>query len=453
MQRGRQAWLLTESGLSCFQGLRGREKVPRVTKRRVLGVVALALVGAFAFASSDRCGEWPSAPATLGLVGQGAGALVVGAAKTAVVLPGAVTVGGYGPLRSSATTGDPIFSRATFVEVGGQRFGLVSLEVLLLTQPMVAAIREGFDFPIIVTATHAHSSVGQFDRRLASQLAALGAFDPAVEAALVTAARGSIEQARKDTAPAAMEVRSFSTAAFVRARSGDAVDTRGLEVAFVKADGARLARWVLLAAHPTLAPRSGDTLDTDWPGALAETGDGVTLVLQTSVGNASVNKDVAPSEKDVVTQLATAQEHGLRIDGCEQPTLGIASARVSLPHPDGSRLAPWPFRAAAENALCAAAEMDVEVMMVRLGCVSLLALPVEPTFATAQQLEKLTGATRVLALSNGYIGYLEPAGVIHDRLGEAKRQWFGPELYEQLASASLFVAAASAPGGANVPGK
>jgi hypothetical protein len=97
--------------------------------------------------------------------------------------------------------------------------------------------------------------------------------------------------------------------------------------------------------------------------------------------------------------------------------------------------------------------MDVEVMMVRLGCVSLLALPVEPSFATAQQLEKLTGATRVLALSNGYIGYLEPADVVRSRLGEAKRQWFGPELYEQLSSASLFVAAAAAPGGANVSGK
>ncbi len=427
--------------------------VPRVTKRRVLGVVVLVLVGAFAFASSDRCGEWPSTAPTLGMLGQGAGDLVVGAAKKAVVLPGAVTVGGYGPLRSSATSGDPVYARATFVEVGGQRFGLVSLEVLLLTQPMVAAIREGSDFPIVVTATHAHSSVGQFDRRLASQVAALGSFEPAVETALVTAARAALAQARKETSPVAMEVRSFSTAAFVRARSGDAVDTRGLEVSFVKPDGARLARWLLMAAHPTLAPRRGDAFDTDWPGVFAETGDGVTLVLQTSVGNASVNKEVAPSEQDVVTQLGAAQEHSLRVDGCERPTLGIAGARVSLPHPDGSRLAPWPFRAAAENALCAAAEMDVEVMMVRLGCVSLLALPVEPSFATAQQLEKLTGATRVLALSNGYIGYLEPAEVIRNRLGEAKRQWFGPELYEQLASASLFVAAASAPGGTNVSGK
>jgi neutral ceramidase len=410
-------------------------------------VVGLCLLGAFAFASSDRCGEWPSTLPTLGLISHGSGALLVGAAKTQVVLPHDVTVGGYGPVRSSASTGDPVSARTVLVEVGGQRFALVSLEVLLLTQPLVAAIRQHFDFPIIITATHTHSSVGQFDRRLASQVAALGTFDAAVEAALVAAARSSIENARKEMSPVTMEVRSFDTGAFVRARSSDAVDTRGLEVAFARPDGERVARWVLIAAHPTLAPPRGDTFDTDWPGAYSEVGAGVTLVLQTSVGNASVNKEVAPSEHDVVAQLTAAQEHGVRVEGCEQPTLGIAAARVSLPHPDGSRLAPWPFRAAVENALCAASEMDVEVMMVRLGCVSLLALPVEPSFASAQRLEKRSGATRVLALSNGYIGYLEPADVVQNRLGEAKRQWFGAELFESLASASLFVASASdAPG-------
>ncbi|MBE2250569.1 MAG: hypothetical protein IAE78_13620 [Myxococcus sp.] len=423
-----------------------------MTKRRVLGVVVLVLLGAFAFASSDRCGPWPVTPATLNQLARGGGgALLVGAAKTAVALPGAVTVGGYGPLRSTATEGDPVFARATLVDVGGQRLGLVSLEVLLLTQPLVAAVREGFDFPIVVTATHTHSSVGQFDRRLASQVAALGTFDAQVEAALVTAARDALTRAQAGRESVTMQAATFDTSPFVRARSGDEVDPRGLEVAFVRADGSRVARWVLLAAHPTLTPRRTPTLDTDWPGALAESGEGVTLVLQTSVGNASVNREVAKDERAVVTAI----EQALRVpvEGCAGPALSVAGARVPLPHPDGARLAPWPFRAIAENALCAAAEMDVEVSMVRLGCVSLLALPVEPSFATAKQLEQRTGATRVLALSNGYVGYLEPAEVVRDGLGEARRQWFGPELFDTLASASLFVAASSDSRGARVEGQ
>lgn len=416
-----------------------------MTKRRILGVIVLLLVGAFAFLSADRCGEWPASPPTLSMMGRGTGTLLVGAAKVAVALPGAVTIGGYGPLRRSGSTGDPVFARATVVDVGGQRLAVVSLEVLLLTQPLVAAIREGTDFPVLVTATHTHSSVGQFDRRLASQVAALGLFDEQVEAALVTAARAAIAEAKKQPVPATMEVRTFDTSSFVRARSGDAADPRGLEISFVKADGATHARWLLLAAHPTLAPRRGDVLDTDWPGLISEAGDGVTLVLQTSVGNASVNKDVAPTEQDVVTRLQQARTASAPFGACSTPGISFAAARVALPRPDGSRLAPWPFRAIAENALCASAEMDVEVSMLRLGCVSLLALPVEPTFATAQQLEKLTGATRVLALSSGYVGYLEPPDVVRGGLGEAKRQWFGPELSEWLSQASLLVTMASDP--------
>ncbi|MBL8934107.1 MAG: hypothetical protein JNM69_06130 [Archangium sp.] len=423
-----------------------------MTKRRVLGVLVIALVGAFAFASADRCGQWPSSEPVMAMVARGSGSMSLGAAKVAVVLPGAVTVGGYGPLRSSATSGDAVYARATIVEAGGTKVALVSLEVLLLTQPLVTAIREGSELPVFVTATHTHSSLGQFDRRPASQVAALGAFDERVEAALVTAARSALAEAKKQVVPVTMEVRSFSTSSFVRARSGDGVDTRGLELSFMKAEGGRVARWLLLAAHPTLAPRHGDSFDTDWPGLLAEDGEGVTLVLQTSVGNASVNRDVAPTESAVVTQVKEALTHSVKVEGCE-PTLSLATAHTALPRPDGSRLAPWPFRAAADNALCASAEMEVEVSMLRLGCVSLLALPVEPSFATAQQLEAMTGATRVLALANGYVGYLEPADVVRNRLGEAKRQWFGPELFDWLSPASALVAKTSLPKGPHVEGQ
>lgn len=417
-----------------------------MTTRRVLGVLGLVLLGAFAFLSADRCGAWPESAATLTHLSGGTGALQVGAAKRAVTLPGAVTRGGYGPPRSTAVGGDPVYARATVVSVGGQRFGLVSLEVLLLPQPLVAAIRAGLDLPVLVTATHTHSSLGQFDRRPASQLAALGPFDAEVERALVDAARAALTDAGAGLTPVTMQVQSFDTGAFVRARSGSSVDTRGLEVAFTSPDGARVARWLLLAAHPTLAPRRGDGLDTDWPGALAEAGDGVTLVLQTSVGNASVNREAVADEAAVAAQVATALQAPVTLDGCEAPAFSLAAVRTSLPRPDGSRLAPWPLRALAENALCASAEMDVEVAMLRLGCLKLLALPVEPSFAAAQQLEALSGATRVLALAGGYIGYLEPPEVVRDGAGEARRQWFGPELYAALAQSSLLVAMAAEPG-------
>ncbi len=427
--------------------------MPRVTKRRWLGVLGVGLVGLFAFATADRCGVWPDGAPILSGVTKARGALVVGAAKVAVAVPAGVTVGGSPPLRSNSVGGDPVHARATFLEVGGQPFAIVSLELLLVTQPLVAAIRDGSDVPTLVTATHTHASVGQYDRRLAAQVASLGTFDAAMERALVDAARDAIRQARAAKAPATLEVRSFSTEGFVRARSGDGADTRGLEVTF-RAQTAPLARWVLLAAHPTLAPRHGTTLDTDWPGFVStssETDGPVTLVLQTAVGNASTaNVD---DEAGFAAALGGARSQGALLDGCASPSLSLATVHLPLPHPDGSRLGPWPVTPVAENALCAAAEQEAEVMMVRLGCLSLLALPVEPTWATAQALETLTGATRVLALSNGYLGYLEPVEVARAGLGETKRQWFGAELYERIAKASVVAGLSSELGGARVEGR
>jgi hypothetical protein len=427
--------------------------VPRVTKRRVLGVLALGVVGLFAFASADRCGAWPDGEPQLSGVTRGAGVLSVGAAKVQVVIPPGATVGGSPPPRSASTGGDPVFARATVVDVGGQAFALVSLEVLLIPQPLVAAIREGFELPVLVTATHTHASVGQFDRRLAAQVASLGTFDPAVEHALVEAARSALDAARGKLMPARLGVRSFSTEAFVRARSGDAVDTRGLELTF-QGDARPVARWLLLAAHPTLTPRRGASFDTDWPGAVSTTleSDGaVTLVLQTAVGNASTAQMSA--EGGFAAALETARGRAVTLEGCETPRLSLATVHLPLPRPDGSRLAPWPLTAIADNALCAAAEQEAELTMLHLGCVSLLALPVEPTFASGQALERLTGASRVLALTGGYLGYLEPVDVARAGLGETKRQWFGPELYERFARASLLAAMGADPGGARVEGR
>jgi hypothetical protein len=419
--------------------------VRRVTKRRVLGVVVLGLVGALAFASADRCGVWPQAAPVLAGTSRGEGALLVGAAAVAVVVPEGTLVGGYGPLRTTGVGGDPVHARATVIEAGGTRVAVVSLEVLLLPQPLVDRVRDGLGLPVVVTATHTHSSLGQFDRRPASQVAALGRFDERVEASLVTAARQAVTDAQARLTPVTMEVRTFGTAAFVRARSGDAVDPRGLEVRFTSATGQRVARWLLLGAHATLAPRRSDRFDTDWPGVVAAQGDGVTLVLQTSVGNATINREATRDEAAVAAALEQAVGSGAVLDGCGAPTLSLTSAHTPLPRPDGSRLVTWPLRGLAENALCASAEMEVEVTMLRLGCVSLLALPVEPSYATSKALEQLTGATRVVGLANGYVGYLEPADLVREGLGEAKRQWFGPELLDWLTPASALVAATSRP--------
>jgi hypothetical protein len=58
-----------------------------------------------------------------------------------------------------------------------------------------------------------------------------------------------------------------------------------------------------------------------------------------------------------------------------------------------------------------------------------------------------------MALTGGYLGYLEPIDVARAGLGETKRQWFGAELYERFAKASLLAAMGADPGGTRVEGR
>ncbi len=367
------------------------------------------------------------------------GPLRVGAAAAQVVVPFPVTVGGYGPPRSTALDGEPVFARATVIEVGSQRFGLVSLEVLLVTQPLVAAVRQGASFPIWVTATHTHSSAGQFDRRLASQLGALGTFDARVEAALIDAARQALSQAERELTPAVMTVSAFDVSSLVRARTGDSADPRRTQVRFERADGTTIARWELLAAHPTLTARRTTHLDTDWPGALSAGADaGVTTVLSTSIGNAST-QGAASDTAWAATIAGLTAITSARVE----PALALSTVRVPLPHPDGSRLVPRPLQPLVENVLCAATEMDIEVSMLRLGPVTLLAVPLEPTFGATQLMAKVADGALPVALTGGYVGYLEPAAVVTSGTGEAKRQWFGPSLFERVAAAAELVTAST----------
>jgi hypothetical protein len=64
----------------------------------------------------------------------------------------------------------PVHARAVVLQVGEARVGLVSLELLLVTAPMVAQIRERASElglrGILVFASHTHSSFGGYDARV-----------------------------------------------------------------------------------------------------------------------------------------------------------------------------------------------------------------------------------------------------------------------------------------------
>jgi hypothetical protein len=226
-----------------------------------------------------------------------------------------------------------------------------------------------------------------------------------------------------------LEVGESTAPALVRSRDeGEAAEGRLSRVVFRSGD-AVLAQVLIAAAHPTLVPRGARALDPDYPGRFVADG-GVDLLLQAEVGNASA---VGASPKEYATALGQAFD-AIRTEPVAQVTLGHAQATASLPRPDASRLVGWYARAAGDNFLCRSASHTAEVDALQLGPLLLVSVPGEPTSDAAREIQSASGASRILALSNGYLGYVETAERVKAAQGESKRQYFGSTLSSALAS-------------------
>jgi hypothetical protein len=110
---------------------------------------------------------------------------------------------------------------------------------------------------------------------------------------------------------------------------------------------------------------------------------------------------------------------------------------MHLPRPDASRLVPRVLRPAAENVLCESAEVTSEVDGWALGPLTLVLVSGEPTADVAAHWERAAGAQRILGLANGYWGYVDTSARVAQGMGEARRQYFGPDLEETLAAAAV----------------
>jgi hypothetical protein len=184
-------------------------------------------------------------------------------------------------------------------------------------------------------------------------------------------------------------------------------------------------------------PRRPEGLHPDWPGLLAgnfekENGP-VTFVLQGAGGNASIDRGALPTPEAAAARLETLIR---AVPTRPQPDALDAAwteVHVSLPRPDAHAVVPGFFAAAAENALCDDAEDFGVLHGLRLGEARLLLVPFEPSFAAGQVLEQQSEATRLVSLADGYAGYLETVEAARLGQGEARRQYFGPELLTRVA--------------------
>ncbi len=405
---------------------------------------------AFGWASFDRCPPDGDGPPQLGSLVRARGPLRAGAAQAPLEPPWPVVVGGYGPWHAEVSSAAvPLVARALVLEVGGQRVGLVQVDTLLVTDALTATVRAAAPFPVALVATHTHSSLGAYDARLAAQATALGRYRPEVEAAVADAAKAALALAQARLAPATVAVGGGESAGLSVPRSGDAVDARLTQVRLTGPGGAAVAQLQVISAHPTLVPRRPAQLDPDWPGRAAAAegaAHGVTFVLQGAAGNASATGEPEGGGTSPERFAARVEQAFAGLDAgapADEVELAWASATVGLPHPDGARLVPRLLAPVVENALCAGPPLVAEVAALRLGPVGFLLVPSEPSFAAGLVLEEQSGAQRVLGLADGYVGYVELDQAVRAGTGEARRQYFPPELLGQLGQAARLVGAAA----------
>ena len=422
--------------------------------RSLLPFALLTAGAAYALASWNWCGRWDSSAPVLRGQMQAEGPLRAGAAKVALHPPFPAVVAGYPPPRSMASQADPpVHARAIVLQAGEARVGLVSLELLLLTGPMVEQIRErASDLGlqgILVFATHTHSSFGGYDARVVSQLVGTGRYRETAVDATVSAASDALHQAAAALSDVTLEVGHAAEPGFVYSRSGGEPPDGALTRVVLRGSAGPVAELLLFAAHPTLIPRQREYVDPDYPGRLSELREaqgGVVLVLQGPVGNASVafNEGQGVERATAFAQALSGLAERATPTAVPGPVrLSLARAEVALPRPDASRLVPSLTRAAGDNFLCHSAARVAEVNALALGPLELITLPGEPTMSSAQVLARLTGATGVLGLSGDYLGYVETPELVAQAAGESKRQYYGSMLLDRLGTAARAAAQAA----------
>jgi neutral ceramidase len=284
---------------------------------------------------------------------------------------------------------------------------------------------------VLVAATHTHSGPGGFwDDALGSRFGT-GPYDPALEDALAGRVAEAIRSAAAARGPAEVSVARAERPDLVRNRDGGDAGGRLVAVRIERPGGDVLGQIVLFPAHATVHPGSNRRLSADWPGALARGLPGVTVFLQGAEGDQTW---MLPAPRPGPAHVAFGGLVAEAVRGLPwppddgTPDLAAAVAEVSLPAPSFGAVPPFLDRL-LQNLLWNWMPERTRVVALRVGPVTLLAVPAEPSDAVAREWRSTLGpGAEVASLVGDYVGYVETAEGVRARTGEARRTYLGPGL-------------------------
>jgi hypothetical protein len=348
-------------------------------------------------------------------------------------------------------------ARALVLSGSGLTVALASADVLLVPRALREKVEARLrDLPIdvvLVAATHTHAGPGGFwDDALGARFGT-GPYDPAWEDALASRVADAIRSAFAARVPARVASAGTRREDLVVNRDGGPAGGRLLVVRVERTTGEPLGQVVIFPAHATVHGSRNRLLSGDWPGAMARELPGVTVFLQGAEGDQTWR--LPPGEPGpphlAFGRLVAGTVRGLSFPpGDADPPLGAATVEVSLPSPSFGAVPPFLDRFLS-NVLWSWMPVRTRVVALRIGDVTLLAVPAEPGEVVGSAWRDALGpGVEVVSLVGDYVGYVDTAEAVRARTGEARRTYLGPELARVLGD-GLAAAKRALPAGREAP--
>lgn len=379
---------------------------------------------------------------------RGQGPLSAGAATVPLDLGASPSIAGFPRLLwGAAGQRDPLAVRALVIEEPGCSVALVSAEILLVPRALSAAVEQQAAAlgiaRVILAATHTHAGPGGYWDSFLGGRIATGPYDAAAFSRLAGAAVRAIREAQAASRPARLQVGVGDARDLVWNRDDLQVDGRLLSARLADASGATIASIAVLGSHATLLGSGNRLLSGDWPGALMRGAGAPLLFFQGALGDQSAH---APAE---ATPEGYARAVAVRLAGTAlsepdaQPPFAVARAVAGLP-PLAPGAVPAPLRSAAGSLFSGGLPSAARVTAVRLGPVTLLAVPAEPVEEVGRAWRGAAGpGAEILSLADDYAGYVEAPARMASGEGETRRSYYGPELAARLQAALALAAGAT----------
>jgi len=378
-------------------------------------------------------------------------------------------LGGYvSPVRlNNDATGvhDTCFARALVLENGSARAALVSLDLCFLpaaVKEAVAAHLRDTGIPpaaLFLSATHTHSALDPLHLHPGNtgHQTALPRYDAKLSEWMAERIAQAVRDAAGRMVPARAGSAQRGRVGLNRNRRGEQLtDDELTALKVVDAQDRPVAAVVCYAAHPVYYGAEMLEVSGDWSGSLArkleaEMPGATVLFLNGAEGDASPDgaDEGTPAERiDVYSaKLAAAARKALdaaalvpdpRLEAWTQD----AEPGDPTPHPL-FLLASVALRATPDQARALVRRMmpqRIEATFVRIGDLLLMGLPGEPTAAVGLEAKRLARergvrTPAVVALTNGWLGYLVTEAQYRAGEYEATMSFYGPEIGARMLDA------------------